>query len=286
MDFDKRKFNIIVAFTVCLMCFVVAFSAVGLSLDVDNFSDTSADSGLESPIIDDENEEEADNTVITKAPIFTINEKWQCLNYAMNNLTKKNYKLFLKQNVANSFANQTIEKTVYHISNKSYTKTVTSGFENFTEYGYVEKETKVVTKRDSLIKEYKYSDFLLKNGLSSDGFSYTLNQSTCTIDKFAVDPFKMDYYTLTITLNEKGYANYLKAMKNNSGKDVSMKSITFIMKIKIKDCTITSVSAVEKYDIAIGITVHCTSNVTMVFTYKTYADSEKMLSDIKKQFSL
>lgn len=290
MEFNKRKFNIVVVFTVCLICFIIVFSSATISsVSISNtIENTTADSGEKDPVDEEEVPGEETTTIpVTTAPAFNADKKWLCLNYSLNNLTKYNYKMYWDQSVKNPVGTQSVKKSIYVTSGKSYAKTVASGQENFTEYGYVDSETSVITNRNnSGNKIYKYTDFINIFGNCLDDLIYDLNQSTCNITSFNADPLK-DYYELSITLKPEAYADYIKTMIESSEYTPTFSSVTLIMKIDKKYGKITSIKSVEKYNIGVLVVgqVSCTSYVTMTFTYKDYSSSDGV-KEIKSNLGL
>lgn len=298
MEFNKRKFNIIVAFTICLMCFIVGFSSLAI-VTMDNneiIDNTNAESGNE----DNEGKEDlpedlSDDTSsgtevpvktdIKTAPIFNSSKKYVCLNYALSNLSKYSYKTTLTQNVISAGQTQKITKYIYVCGEKSYSKTISSGYYNFKDYGYVESETSIKTKRDNgSVNTTSYANYITEYGFSLDQLPYVLNQSTCTIDKFNDDKL-LDYYELSITLKDSAYKDYLVAIEANAPgqNNPKVSSISLTLIIDKEYGIIKSIKAKENYKITISIAgisgeVSCASTVAYRFDYKNYSNS----SDVKE----
>lgn len=291
MEFNKRKFNIVVVFTVCLICLVVVFASVDFSAvsDSDSISNTTADS--EEEIVQETEEDVIVEEVKTdKVPSISAKTQWQCLNYAANLLSKTNYKLTWTQSI-NAVAKiggievkQAISKTVFKAGDKSYTKLTSSGYGeyNFTDYGYVSAETSVIINRNkSSNNVYNYNNYISEFGFTPAQLPYVLNQSTCKITKILNDAM-VDYYTLEVTINEKGYENYLKSIGKTAGEGSNPKinSLNLSIKISKEYGRITSIVAREKYEISVMGGASCDSTVRIAISYGNYSNTAGV-SEIK-----
>ncbi len=287
MEINKRKFNIIVIFTVCLICLVVVFSSIDFTSagNIDTINDTIADEGeTEVPEVDDETEV-VEEQEIPAAQKFTVNTKWQCLYSALNNLKKYDYYMSWHQEIPNPLNDQIVDKYLYKIENKNYIKIISKGYETFNEFGYSD-ETAVILYRNEK-KLFTYSNYISEYGVAIAGIPYLLNNDTATIDNFTSDPLK-DYYQLEVAVKPSGSKDYLKCMQKNSSavKDPVMNSLTLTIKIDKKTCTINSVSAIEKYTVTSPIgPFNCTSKVIMTFKYKSYASSSAV-AEIKTKLGI
>lgn len=294
MELNKRKFNIIVIFTVCLMCTVFVFSAIDFSSLTDiglphADSEFGDEADYDEETDDLENEMEEGNTV-EAAPIFTAKTKWNALNFALSNLNKYDYKMTLKQTVAGQAlgisGKQSIDKVLYKTSGNYYSKIIAKGSgPNFIDYSFTDADTSIITNRNNGNNiASSYDSYLAKYGLSPDRLTYEISAATATIDSFDYDhPIKRKYYVLKVTLKPQAYAKYLKYMEINagSGSNPEMKAITLTIKIDIKYGRISSIAAQEDYKInQMGVRATCDSKVTYTFKYGDYS-SESEFTEIK-----
>jgi hypothetical protein len=275
VEFNKRKFNIIVIFTVCLICFVVAFTSVSLSsaTNTDLIPNTNADAE-EDKGPDGKLPEELPPVKIENAPVFTARQKWQCLNYAVNNLNKYDYKITWSQTVPNPLDNQIIKKNIFKISNKYYLEIAASGYETFTNFAYIDTETAVLNLNGNKIT-LSYNDYINQWAGGFHLLPYSLTQPTCDITKFESDPLK-DYYSLDVSIKSLQFPNYIKLMtkSSSSAKDPQIDSISLNIKIDKESGTIKSMKIVEKYSISTVIgRVACVSTINLFYTYSNFATS-------------
>lgn len=275
MEFNKRKFNIIVIFTVCLICFIVVFTAVDFSsaINTDLIPNTSADSEEEKPL-EKNPEEEIVPTEIESAPIFTARQKWQCLNYALNNLEKYDYRMMWNQKVPNAVNDQIIEKSIYKTSGKYYIKIAASGYESFKNFAYVDAATAVLNFNGNKTT-LSYSDYSSAWGRGFHQLPYSLMQPLCEITKFDSDPLK-DYYTLDVSISSAQFADYAKLMTKISpkAKDPQIESINLSIKIDKESGTIKSMRIIEIYSIFYIVRVPCVSTINLFFTYGNFSASD------------
>lgn len=294
MEFNKRKFNIFVIFTICLICVVVAFSAIDFSSagNVDTISDAIADKNENLSDEVDPEEKEIIEQEVKDAPIFTVNQKWQCLNYALNNFSKYDYRLIWSQDVKNSFnIEQNITRHAYKISGKYYVKLFAVGFENYTKYFYVDSASAII-KNGGSPQNFSYNAYKNDWGCGIHQMPFVINQSTCKIKNFISDPFK-DYYELQIEMiidqNANWYKDYIVLMKKSSSnaRDPIIYSIGLTIKIDKKLGTIKTIIAKENYSIAVPVLgrANCVSIVTLSFTYNNYASSN-IISEIKSKLEI
>lgn len=291
MEFNRRKFNIIVVFTVCLICVVFAFSAIDFSA-IGNINNTIADSTVDD--YDDEDileEDTSEQGTLELAPTFTAKTKWQALNYALSNLNKYDYKMTLKQSVVGKAVGisgtQNIDKTLYRASGNYYSKVISKGIgPNFTDYVYTDAETSVIINKDKTGNvETNYNNYSSKYGLTPEMLAYDINPATATIDQFDYNhPIKRTQYVLTITLNSNACVNYLKSIEANAGSGSNPQftaPIILTVRIDMKYGRIVSMVAKEKYDInQMGVRAKCDYTATYSFKYGDLSN-EAELADIK-----
>lgn len=283
MEFNKKIFNRIVFFAVCLICFVFVFSTVDFSM-IDNIDNTIADSiDIEDGVhFDEEDDTIEDNGSVELAPVFTAKTKWQALNYALANLSKYDYKIILNQSVVGGAmgisGSQTIDRVYYKQQKNYFSKAILRGAgANYTEYLFTDGKTSVITNKNNTNNiTDSYASYVSKKGFSVDGIFYNINSATAVIDKFDYNhPINKTHYILKVTLKPGAYAEYLKRIEVDagSGSNPQMTSITLTIKIDMKYGRITSIVAKEEYKInQLGVRANCDSTVNYSFKYGNYTN--------------
>lgn len=289
MEYNRRKFNIIVVFTLCLICFVVVFSSVDFSSaeKIGVVDSTSAEP--EEEYIEDEQEEgEESEEVNVKVPKF--NTSWQCLLYSIDMLNKANYRIITTQTVVGEVYGiskvQTVNNSLYVCSDGIYTKLIGSGAKSLSEFAYGD-GTAITTKRDGKISKYTYASYKATVGVNLGGLSYYIYRDEKTSTASVTDKSRPidTYYTIQATLFQSALVDYLKVMDFNAGggsnPEILSSSLTF--KIDKKTARIKSITSSEVYKITqFGFRPTCTSTATSLFSYKDYAGSD-VVNEIKSQ---
>lgn len=290
MEFNKRKFNIIVTLTICLICIVVVFASADFSA-VTNVNPTTSEAEEQQTGEENESGEEQESSTLPskKLPIFT--NGWTAYNYALEQHKKLDSKIAITQSVIAAApvvgdVTQNISKQIYCVGGVYYVKLTTtcanSFGENYVEY-YVVSNGSISTKRDggnifnSTTKEY-----ISANGVLPSEIPYLINVSTATLE-FS-NKSSESTYKLTFTLKESGYKNYLKNVGVTAG-DGSNPAFTSPVKVVVRINKTTgrfaSMSTVETYEISrMGFRIDCTTNNKMIFTYS--GDNSTAVNEIKK----
>ncbi|MDD4111038.1 MAG: hypothetical protein PHS54_05790 [Clostridia bacterium] len=294
MEFNKRKFNIIVAFTVCLIFLVVIFSAMdltGINMPEEITSPT-AENG--DPIIGGEEEEgeEQGEIVLDEAPTFTAQQKWILLSYAMDKLNNTDYKMYWNQTIVGSSfgvsVTQKVDKWLYCVGDQSYVKANTAGLKNFTEYTYIDGKKQIMKIGGDRTGTFNYDAYIKEYGMDAKELPYTFGQSTCTIDKFVNDPLK-DYYQLEITLNPTAYQKYVKVIKDTSGGTAEFTYIKIKLVIDKQYAIVKSMAVKEKYvlrDAPIVGTVECDSTITLMVDYTHDSSWDNVIKESRDALGL
>lgn len=285
MSFSKKKFNIIVCITLALISIVVAFSTIDFSSPKHNTSidqadaetgDDNKDGNNEKPGSDENtNQGKTDQEGMVKTnPSFTSGA--QALSYALDMLNKYDHRITKSQAVdakAGSIGGvQKLNEWIYNVGGNSYIKTVADGSavpagqgETYTEFKKIE-GSNIAIKRNGLTTQTT-AQYLSVYGVLPNTVPYDMKAAIKTIPLLKDDPGK-SYYTVSVTLNASCWKNYVKCMTATGGSAPSMKSITLTVKIDKSYGTISSVSAVENYNISRGgFNAEATATVSYVFDY-------------------
>lgn len=293
MEFNKKKFNIMVVFTVCLIFLVVIFSALdltGLTMP-EEIVDTDADSGDVTGGENNNENEGQEEPKLDKVPTFTANQKWILLSYAFDKLNTYDYKVVWIQSVTSAGITQKIDKYLYCVGDQSYVKAISAGLPmaSFTEFTYIDGKTRILKSRGGAEPTvWNYDAFYKRYGIDAKELPYIFNQSSCTVDKFINDPLK-NYYELDITLNPVGYQKYLSVIQENGmGSIPEMVYDKMTIRIDKKYGTVTSMVIKEKYILRgspLG-DLDCDSSITVMFDYTYDSSWENGIKECKDALGL
>lgn len=312
MVFNKRKFNVILCFTLVLICLAVVFSTVDVSSfqDIENPDHSYAEPNEPSQGDDptnptnptnpsDEEIPEEDEEKFQKLGI-TFTNGWTALNYALNLLKDNDYKISLSQQVDakdttfNQGGIQKINKEIYNVGGIGYVKVVADGSgvplgmgENYTDYIVVNQNLVDYRRAGQNLTTSSVDDYIVKNGYLPNEIPYKLNMSTASLSFSVVRPNNgRAYYELNLTLNSKAWAAYLVGLEATGGEGSNPQMQSIVLKIRIdKDYGyITSITANEKYTISRGsFTANSNSTVVMQFSY--FGDFQSKADEIKSQLA-
>lgn len=313
MVFNKRKFNVIMCFTLVLICLAVVFSTVDVSSlqsmddpdqsyaepDNPNGGDEPTDPTTPTDPSDEDEIPEEDEGKFQKLNV-TFTNGWVALNYALGLLEDNDYKITFSQQIEakdttfNQTGTQKINKEIYNFGGIGYVKAIADGSdiplgmgENYTDY-IVVNSSSVDYKRDGgNLTTSSIDDYLAKYGYLPNGIPYTLNMSTASLSFNIVRPKNGSaYYELNLTLNSKAWAGYLVGLEatGGEGSNPQMQSIVLTIRIDKDYGYITSLTATEKYTIKrASFTANSNSTVMMQFSY--YGDFQSKADEIKSQLA-
>ncbi len=282
MTFNKRKFNIVVVFTLLLICVVVVFSAVELSaITTDIPTQTDAEGGDEDGDLPPNGADGEIENLGMKKLKSPFKNGFEALNYALSMLKYDN-KISVDSSIIGEDqttgvgGEQLLNKEIYNIGGKSYIKIVANGNkipfgqgETYTQYLYLTASNIIHKKEGANIVSGTISDYLAKNGVLPCDIPYVLNQHTVKITD-QTDSLK-DYYQYKLVLSSGAWKDYLKgiAYTGGSGSNPSMKSITLTVKIDKTYGCFKSIKAEENYLINRGsFTADTKASITMIFDFK------------------
>ena len=293
MNFSNKKFNIIVCFTIALICLAVVFSSVEFDA-VANGSNSPSDSIVgdgalaepenpsEKPDGSENNSQENEENMPSLG--VTITNGWTVFNYAMELLEKYDHRIEYRQTIKAETlgitAVQKINKNIYNVDGKAYVKVFNDGSGvpmnmgvTYNEYLVVNGDSVALRREGQNLNNYTMEEYLKKFGVKINQIPYDINQNSAKLSMRIVRPsFGASYYELTFTLNSLAWKGYTKNLEANGGPGSNPKvnSITATLKINLKYGYIMSLSAQENYTISSSGFVADTNTTTILnFTYSS-----------------
>mgnify|MGYP004670755049 CR=1 FL=1 len=297
MNFNIRKYNIVICFTIVLICLAVVFSSVDFSsklkdptkIDADVIN---ADSNNQDP---ENNNSNSDTNSLGMPKLTNINNNMAYLLNALDILEKYDYNLTISSTIEGKSGNfggtQKLVSKIYKLKDESYIVTDADGSqiplgygETYTEYTKLTNSSVSIKRKGGSAKTQKLTDYLSVRGVRPDTLPFVLNSKTVKISP-KNDPTKT-YLELTLTLTTNAYKDYLKQLEANGGEgsNPSIDSITLTLKINKTYGYIISATSKENYSISRN-GMRATTNATVVYSFNYFGDFSSEIDKIKTQFN-
>ena len=325
MQYNKRKFNFIIFFTIFLICLTVGLGTA----DFDSM--LSSDAERDDIIIeveDSENKEDAnieeDNTNDDNTNLPTIDNNENTLNYqnipklttTFNNAwVAWNYAINIDKSFKSSVdydqiinvsaidgivkAKSTIDREIYNQLTKIYVKNSpetlvealsfevkkTVGYNFYNCFDMIEQ--KVFRKDQSVLT---FDEYLEGNKCFTFDLPYVINKNTVSSISL-INNYKKSYYEINMTLNSKSWDKYSQSIKAGIGlkEEPEIQEIVLTVKINKEYGTLISLQAKEKYKEVYtydGIDINCDGNGMLYMEWDYFNPFDDKAEKIKEVINL
>ena len=296
MGFNIKKYNIVICFTIVLICLTVVFSSVDFSSKLKEPTQLDAGSinaDTEDPGIEGNDSSSANTNSLGMPKLGNLSNVGYLLN-AIDMLEKYDYGLTVSSKIEGTSMSVTgtqyLKSYVYKCGDTSYVYTNADGSQIPMGYGETYKEymkindSEISIKRDgSSIKTQNLTSYLSTHGERPDKLPFILNSDT--VKMTAKNNPSETYIELTLTLKPEAWKNYLLQLKANGGDGSNPKisSITLTLKINKTYGYLISVNSEENYNITrSGIAASTSATVNYSFKYSN--DNTSSIEEINNQF--
>ena len=296
MGFNIKKYNIVICFTIVLICLTVVFSSVDFSSklkDPTQLDAGSINADTEEPGLEDNNSSSTNANSLGMPKLSNLSNIGYLLN-AIEMLEKYDYGLTVSSTIEGKSMGvtgiQSLTSYIYKCGDTSYVYTDADGSKIPMGYGETYKEymkindSEISIKRDgSSIKTQNLTSYLSTHGERPDKLPFTLNSDT--VKMTAKNNPSETYIELTLTLKPEAWTNYLLQLKANGGDGSNPKinSITLTLKINKTYGYLISVNSEESYNITrSGMTASTSAKVNYSFKYSN--DNTSSIEEINNQF--
>lgn len=298
MIFKNKKVNIFIFLTIALICVAVILPNLNLEVVTQH---SSADSTLDEELIDElENNSGSISESFAGMPKLTsqFTNAWQAYNYALK--MSEEYPAYIKYvqtidgNALNTVGvkvtvSRIILNDVENIYARNEAKTEIDAskvgidlsdkavkYISYTHFDFVNDHVQSPNWSQGTIEDYKESH----NDVILHTLPYIINESTVSGRPSLQNDPSSDYYKVTMTLNSKAWATYIKVLKAEIGESSvtggpNISSIVVEFRIDKTYGTFRQVIAKENYDLVytvgagLSATVTCEGTIKMTYSYKT-----------------